>query len=68
MANKYVTCLRCNKKIYDGEKAIRRRGYCNFYCSFRCFALENQLVNVVEINDKTVKENEEDCGYGWEND
>ena len=38
MANKYIKCNCCGKRIYFGEEVYRYKGYCGVYCSADCFA------------------------------
>ena len=62
---RYITCARCGKKIYEGTTAIRKRGFTGFYCSFRCYALDNEA-NVAEVTDEIVQEDKTCNHKDWQ--
>lgn len=49
---KYVNCYYCGKRIYENDIAIQSRYHTPFYCSYRCFAMDNKLCTTVKVNDK----------------
>ena len=61
---KFIPCCRCGKKIYDGEQAVRRRGFTGFYCSYRCLVLDTKIGYEDFVTDELVEEDKESSGYG----
>lgn len=56
MMKKYVNCYYCGKRIYENEIAIQPKYHTPFYCSYRCFAMDNKLCTTVKVNDEILEE------------
>jgi hypothetical protein len=65
MAERFVECVYCHKKLFEGVKAYRRRGWTGFYCSPECITRECLNIEFKEITDELVREDEECLGFGW---
>lgn len=61
-----VHCIRCGKKINEGDEAVRHKYQTGFYCSFKCLALEVGITEVEVVTEKLVEEDKETSGYGWD--
>ena len=61
-----VHCVRCGKKINEGELAVRHRHLTGFFCSFKCLALEMEIAKVETVTEELVEEDKEASGFGWD--
>ena len=61
-----VYCIRCGKAISEGEKAVRRKHFTGFYCSFECLVLETGIAEIKTVSEDLVNEDKEASGYGWD--
>lgn len=61
-----VYCVRCGKKISEGEDAIRHKYFTGFYCSFKCLALKMGIAEIRTVTNELVEEDKESSGYGWD--
>ena len=63
---RYVNCVRCGKKIYEGADSIRHKSLTGFYCSFKCFAFETGNVRLEKVTEEYVNADKECNGLGFE--
>ena len=61
-----VHCVRCGKKINEGDEAVRHKYRTGFYCSFKCLALEAGIAEVKTVTEELVEEDKETSGFGWD--
>ena len=53
---RYMNCVRCGKKLYEGETIVRYKPHTGSYCSYRCAALNTGYFNEEKFTDTLVSE------------
>lgn len=61
-----VSCVRCGKLIYEGDRAVRHKHHTGFFCGFECLAWSERIAEVCIVSEALVEEDKEASGFGWD--